>query len=340
MPDNRKALVRYKVLDKCLRDKYCKYYIDDLMDEVNDELEYIGLHKVSKKQIYDDIKFMESSEGWEAPIERYQDGKRKYLRYSCDFSIMETPITEMEMQQLETLITSLSRFKGLPLYDWVEDLLSNLHKRLGAKDVEVSCIGFEQNRDLKGLRYLSDLINCVMRHQPIVVDYHPFGGNVLQWTIHPYYLKQYNNRWFLFGYNPEYDDLSIVSLDRIEGISYSEQPFRKNSNYNFDTYFNNIIGVSKEKGKCVERIRLKFSPARFPYVISKPIHHSQKIENEKERIIILNVIPNKELISELIWFRDDVEVLSPESLREEIKEKIAEMYNRYFGVKNDFTTTL
>lgn len=176
-----------------------------------------------------------------------------------------------------------------------------------------------------------------MNHQSIVIDYHPFGKEVLQWTIHPYYLKQYNNRWFLFGYNPEFDDLSIVPLDRIELISNSEQPFIENSIYNFGTYFNNIIGVSKEKGRCVEHIRLRFSSDRFPYVVSKPIHHSQKIENEKERIITLNVIPNKELVSELIWFRDDVEVLSPDFLREEIKEEIANMYKKYFDVKNDFT---
>ena len=106
----------------------------------------------------------------------------------------------------------------------------------------------------------------------------------------------------------------------------------------FDAYFRDIIGVSIEKGKAVEHVRLKFSPERLPYVLSKPIHHSQEVENEAEGIISLDVIPDKELISELIWFRDDVEVLSPDSLREEIKEKIAKMYQNYFGVKNDCTT--
>ena len=124
-------------------------------------------------------------------------------------------------------------------------MLSNLRERLGTKDVEKrNYIGFEQNRELKGLRFLSDLINCVMNHQAIVIDYHPFGKEVLQWTIHPYYLKQYNNRWFLFGYNPEFDDLSIVPLDRIELISNSEQPFKDNSSYNFGTYFNNIKRIA------------------------------------------------------------------------------------------------
>ena len=140
------------------------------------------------------------------------------------------------------------------------------------------------------------------------------------------------------GLNPEYEDLSIVALDRIESVAHANITFKRNLDFNFDAYFRDIIGVSIEKGKEVEHVRLKFSPERLPYVISKPIHYSQEIENEAEGIISLNVIPNKELISELIWFRDDVEVLSPDSLREEIKEIISKMYKKYFGVKNDCTT--
>ncbi len=338
MPNNRKALIRYKILDKCFNNQYHKYFIEDLMMKVNEQLEDAGVKPVSKKQIYDDIKFMKSSDGWEAPIESYQYGKRKYLRYSCDFSIMETPISEMEVEQLETLITSLSRLQGIPMYDWVEELLANLRYRFGLRGVETNYIGFEQNRDMQGLRYLSKLIDCTIKRQPVFVDYHPFGKDVVKWTIHPYYLKQYNNRWFLLGYNPDFDDLSIVALDRIEGVSIAEVTFKRNVDFDFDAYFRDIIGVSIEKGKAVEHIRLKFSPDRLPYVLSKPIHYTQHVENEAEGIITLNLIPNKELLSELIWFRDDVEVLSPESLREEIKEKIAEMYQKYFGVKNDFTT--
>jgi len=338
MPINKNALVRYKILDKCFSDSYHKYFIEDLMEKVNEQLEDAGVKPVSKKQIYDDIKFMKSVDGWEAPIESYQYGKRKYLRYSYDFSIMETPITDMEVEQLETLITSLSRLQGIPMYDWVEELLANLRHRFGLRGIDTNSIGFEQNRDMQGLRYLSNLIDCVIKRQPVLIDYHPFGRDVIKWTIHPYYLKQYNNRWFLLGYNPDFDDLSIVALDRIEGVVLAEMPFKRNLDFDFDAYFRDIIGVSIEKGKVVEHIRLKFSQARLPYVLSKPIHHSQEVENEAEGIISLDVIPNKELISELTWFQDDIEVLSPDSLREEIKEKIAKMYQKYFGVKNDCTT--
>ena len=338
MPDNRKALLRYKVLDKCLNDKYHKYFIEDLVEKVNEALEDAGIRPVSKRQIYADIDFMKSIDGWEAPIESKQYGKRKYLAYTYDFSIMETPVTEMELEQLETLITSLSRLQGIPMYDWIDELLMNLRFRFGLRSEDNQLIAFEQNRDMQGLRYLSDLINSTIKRKPVSITYHPFGKDVLKWIIHPYYLKQYNNRWFLLGYNAEYEDLSIVALDRIEGLELADIPFVRNKDFNFDAYFRDILGVSLEKGKEVEHVRLRFSPNRLPYVLSKPIHHSQELENKEEGIVSFDVIPNKELLSELIWFRDDVEVLSPESLREEIKEKIAEMYQIYFDVKNDCTT--
>lgn len=329
MPDNRKALLRYKILDKCFSDNYHHYYIEDLVDACNNALKDIGLKPVSKRQIQSDIAFMKSSDGWDAPIVSKPNGKRKYIKYSYDFSIMETPISEMELNQLETLITSLSRLQGLPIYDWVEELLMNLRYRLGLRNNDVNFIGFEQNRDLKGLRYLSVIINSIIKKQALRIQYHPFGKDLLLWIIHPYYLKQYNNRWFLIGYNETFNDLTILSLDRIVNIESINCAFIRNKGFDFDTYFKDIIGVSLEKEHHIEHVRLKFSSNRLPYVISKPIHHSQEIENEEDGIITLDVIPNKELISELIWFGEDLEVLSPAFLRETIKNKITGMYQLY-----------
>ena len=340
MPDNRKALIRYKILDKCFCDKYKRYFIDDLVEEVNCTLKDMGVRPVSKRQIYADIDFMKSSDVWNAPIVSKQYGKRTYLTYSKDYSIMETPISEMEVEQLETLVTSLSRLQGIPMYDWIDELLRNLRFRFGLRRDDFQLISFEQNRDMKGLRYLSDLINYTIKKKTLRIHYKPFYKEILCWTIHPYYLKQYHNRWFLFGYNAEYEDLSVIALDRIESIEQANVPFVRNKNFDFEQYFRNIIGISLDKESKIEHVRLKFSSNRLPYALSKPIHHSQQLEDEANGIVSLDVIPNKELISELIWYRDEVEVLSPDTLREKIKEIIEKMYSNYFDVKKDCTTSL
>lgn len=340
MPDNRKAIIRYRILDKCLNDRYHQYYIEDLVSKCNEALEDIGVKPVSKRQIQSDIAFMKSADGFNAPIISVQNGKRKYIRYSKDFSIMETPITDMEIEQLETLITSLSRFQAIPIFNWVDELLTNLRYRFDLKQHDNNFIGFEQNRDLRGLRYLSDLINYIIKEHPITISYHPYRKPIQQWIIHPYYLKQHNNRWFLFGYNSEFDNLSIIALDRIEEINETNQNFVKNRRFDFDAYFRDIIGVTVEEDQQIEHIKLKFSSNRLPYVASKPIHHSQIIEDEENGIVTLDVRPNKELMSEIMWYGDDVEVISPLSLREKIQDKIEKMHNLYFGVNDGCTTSL
>lgn len=158
------------------------------------------------------------------------------------------------------------------------------------------------------------------------------------WTIHPYYLKQYNNRWFLMGWNEQYEDLSIVPLDRIILVEQSDKKFRPNRSIDFDHYFNNIIGVSVEENAVPTEIVLQFSKNRLPYVLSKPLHHSQQLVDEEKGIVEIQVIPNKELISQILWFGDDVEILSPESIRVQISKKIESMSKKYLDVKQDCTT--
>ena len=51
MPDNRKALLRYKILDKCFNDKYHKYFIEDIVEKVNEALEDACIRPVSKRQV-------------------------------------------------------------------------------------------------------------------------------------------------------------------------------------------------------------------------------------------------------------------------------------------------
>ena len=91
----------------------------------------------------------------------------------------------------------------------------------------------------------------------------------------------------------------------------------------------NIIGVTIERNAMVEEVKLKFSEHRFPYVLTKHLHKSQKTIDEMEHIIQINVIPNKELVALILQYGNDVEVLSPQSLRDQIRIKIQEMIKKY-----------
>ena len=118
---------------------------------------------------------------------------------------------------------------------------------------------------------------------------------------------------------------------------YSDTPYIRNTNIDFEEYFDDIVGVTFPKTGKKEMVILRFAHERFPYVTSKPLHHSQKIVNRDECTISVEVIPNKELQQLLFSFGPDVEVLSPSSLREDIKAKIAELSTKYFAVQKDCT---
>lgn len=346
MPTNKNAAIRYQALDKCFRDRRHRYYIDDLIGACEDALYYYnGVGGVSRRQVFEDIKFMESDTGWSIPLERKKDGKKVYYRYAySDFSINKQPLTDEEAQQLQTVILTLSRFRGLPSNKWVEEVISNLEWRFNLKGKNESIIGFEQNLNLKGLEYLSEVINATSNHQTLKIDYHNYknGGKDILFIIHPYYVKQYNNRWFLFGLDNKRREISNIALDRIVSIQVaSDVAFIPNDTIDFEHFFDDIVGVSTPKENIKkETIVLRFKVSRFPYVISKPIHKSQIILSEDEHTVSLKVKPTHELEQQILSFGPDVEVLSPKSYRNQIGEKIKENFKNYFPMQHGYIDKL
>ena len=120
-----------------------------------------------------------------------------------------------------------------------------------------------------------------------------------------------------------------LALDRITGISKSKVKFKRNNVIDFEEYFRDIVGVTRIADREAEDIHLRFTDHRFPYVVSKPIHGSQQTVNDEGCEVVIHVIPNNELQQMLFSFGPDVEVLSPEWLRNEMAEKILETAKKY-----------
>jgi predicted DNA-binding transcriptional regulator YafY len=134
----------------------------------------------------------------------------------------------------------------------------------------------------------------------------------------------------LFCYNLEFQTISNYPLDRIIEIEELSGDFTP-SDINWMDYFDDIIGVTKPEGQIVEIIILKFSEKRINYVLTKPLHSTQKLDRSdiEGKTITIEVIPNLELYQMLLSFGEDVEVISPIGVRDEIVRKINEMKNNY-----------
>lgn len=331
MATNKHAIIRYQALDKCFGNRYKKFDINALVDACNDALyQFEGIDAgVGRRQVYYDIDFMLSSQGWSIPLEKYKEGRNTYYRYSeKGYSINNQPLTDAEISQLKEVILMLERFKGMPSFEWMGEIISHLEDKFHLLGNTQCVIGFEQNQYLKGIDFFSEIFNSIVSHQCLKILYQSFNREEKVWIIHPYYLKQYNTRWFLLGLNDEYKRITNIPLDRIVSIEQANVAY-ETTEIDFEEYFEDIIGVTFPKDKEVTPVRLKFSESRFPYVISKPMHWSQKEIDRGNRIIEIDVIPNKELTALLLSFGSDVEVLAPQELRDGVKAIIEETLKNY-----------
>jgi predicted DNA-binding transcriptional regulator YafY len=343
MPINKNAEFRFQVLDRCFSDFRHKYNVDDLLEKVNEHLyDANGPGSMIKmRQLRSDINAIRKMlpDGVYLDAVPY-DGKLCYYRYSeADFSIYRNELSVTEVQNLRSTIEMLSKYRGLPSNGWLEEVVSNLEIRFGVKGNAENLVSFGQNEQLKGLEYLSNIIDATINYQPLDVEYISANGNYHKHVIHPYFVKQYNGRWFMFGLDEKEERIKNLALDRILSITNSDHVFIKNNSIDFNTYFDNVVGVTVPytSEAELEEIRLRFSPKRFKYVTSKPIHKSQVIINEDECIVALKLYYTQELEQQIFSFGPDVEVLSPMWVRESFSKKIAECMKKYFPVQNNCT---
>lgn len=333
MATNKNATIRYQTLDRCFRNPGRKYYIDDLIEACNDSLLDIDPNSsgIKRRQIYEDIKFMQDSKGFDAPIESFKDGKKAFYRYTdLNFSINSQPLNEQEAQQLKESLLTLSRFKGMPQFDWVEEMKARLEQTFHLK-TEDNIISFEENPYLTGREFIGDIYNAIVNKKVLTINYKPFKADKeLIFEIHPYHLKQYNNRWFLFGLNNEYGNITNIALDRILEINESKKKYIPNSKIDFLEYFDDVIGVSVDDTLQPQKIVLKADDDLLPYIVSKPIHGSQKIKKDSEGALIeLKLQINYELESTIFSFGEKIEVLEPEALRTIIANRIKRLNQKY-----------
>lgn len=319
MPVNRNALIRYKTIDICLKNKYRQWTLEDLIDACSDALyEYEGIDKgISKRTVQMDIQMMRSEKlGYNAPIIVYDN---KYYKYEDeDYSITNTPLSEQDLKTMSEAVEVLRQFKGFSYFSDMGDIVSRLEDHVtSAKQKTIPVIDFEKNENLKGLDYLDIIYNAIVNKQALHVKYRSFKARSANTFIfYPYLLKEYRNRWFVFGRRK--GSLINLALDRMHNIDIAEKErFIENDLFDSQTFFSDVVGVTKNIGMKAETIRFWVDQQNAPYVQTKPFHKSQKlIETQEDGSMIfeLNVVINQELQREFFGFADTIKVLSPQSL--------------------------
>lgn len=328
MPANRNALIRYKTIDQCLQNRFRRWTLDDLIEACSDALyEYEGIEKgVSKRSIQADIQIMRSDKlGYNAPIVVVE---RKYYTYEDpDYSITNIPLTQQDLLHLSDTVNFLKQFQGFSHFKELGTMVQKLEDHIHAQQTnQQPVIDFEKNEHLKGLEYLDTLYQAIVKKKVLEIMYQSFkarGANAI--VFHPYLLKEYNNRWFLLGVKGPKKPIMTIALDRIQSIDHSPKiPYIENKNFDPKTFYSEVIGVTVNEGLKASNVELFVFNSMAPYVLTKPIHHSQTVlEKQKNGVLIqLKVKHNFELEREIMGFGEAMIVKKPKWLKDRIIKKL------------------
>ena len=331
---NKNALIRYRTLDNCLRNRYRKWTLEDLIDACSDTLyEYEGIEKgVSKRTVQADIQMMRSDKlGYNAPIIVLE---RKYYTYEDpDYSITNIPLTDQDLNHLTEVVDILKQFKGFSHFQELSGMVQKLEDKVyTSKNKQNRIIDFEKNEGLKGLDYLDTIYQAIQKKKTLAITYQSFKARQAnEFNFFPYLLKEYRNRWFLLGIKQGASRMMNLALDRIQAINSSEVAFRGNTQYDLSNYYENVIGVTVSETLPPEDVHLFVFNSNAPYVLTKPIHPSQTLlEEHKNGILIsLKVQINFELEREILGFGDSMIVKQPQILKDRIWNKLRRAGKHY-----------
>ena len=336
MAITKNPLIRYKILDKCFRNPYKNFYFETLLETVNEALFQVTGNEehIKTRQLRDDIAFMRSPEGWSIELAEISEGKKKIYRYEdLNFSINNAPLNDVEMDQFQSAIQVLSQFEGMPQFEGIQSIIAKLKTDLKITTNEKPFIGFDSAQDLKGIEHFSALYNAVQNKTPLQITYKDFKTEEpYTYIFHPYYLKEYNNRWFLFGLHSEsWKSDWNVAIDRIVDVSPIDVPFVANETIDWQEYFSDMIGVSRGEGAELENVVLHFNQLTGKYMENKSIHETQKHKwiNTDTLELKINVILNYELERLILSYGESVTVIEPQHLLEKISNRLCSAVQLY-----------
>lgn len=281
-------------------------------------------------------------------IDNGKNGKGKAYKYIGED---EDPLAEerkaIEQKRVEDYVAFCKASAGILPSSWFSAYFENTQLLLDTHREDESGLSYirsslEQN--LTNIDLLPVFYKAITDKQVLRFSYQRFGQDPFTLTFHPQFLKEYNGRWFVFGeadrepyqaYNVPLDRI-VGEINEVDDVEYIPAPQGF-----YQEFFDNIIGVTHEKGAKVEEVIIRTkSEYQHGLLLTKPLHHSQKEtlpfgehEDGCYGEVTLTIEPNRELRGKILAYGQYLEVMSPHSLREQIEDILKLQIHQYLGEK-------
>ena len=184
----------------------------------------------------------------------------------------------------------------------------------------------------RGTEYLQTIIDAMQQSKELAIDYQQFYGHRASYTIQPYAMKTYHQRWYVLGYIKELDVIRNIALDRLLEMAIRAQSFELPEKFNAEKYYENTVGIFVNDNLSPVKVKLKAYGYQIEYLRSLPLHKSQRETASKYGefcVFEYKLCLTPELSSQILAMGENVEVLEPIELREEIKRRLEENLTRY-----------
>lgn len=338
MPHIKNALIRYRVLDKCLRNSYNPYPSKIDLRQACEEALYgdsSGEH-ICDSTIEKDMYAMRMEH--DAPI-KYSKKHKGYYYSNPDFSINEVPLSDDDVESIQFAVSTLAQFRDSAIFKQFGFALNkivdhvNVNKENKSEEVD-QYVQFETGNTSTGSIFLAPLLSAIKKNNIVYFDYESFvSGNRKRRKVTPLLLKEYRNRWYLISNDMVKGKIITYGLDRMGNLDVTDQNGEKPKSFNPDLYFKHSIGITASDDVIPQEIQFKANNVAAKYIDSQPFHQSQKIANSNSNFTIFSLFVqvSEELIRELLSYGGEVEVIAPDTLKNEINKRVNEMFRIYNG---------
>ena len=337
MPANKYALIRYRIIDSCIGNKYSPFPSkEDLRQACEDALYGSHGQNISESTIEKDLYAMrfDTSLGYEAPIE-YSRENRGYFYSDPNYSIKRIPLKEEDIAAIQVAANTLVQFRDSGIFQQYQEAISKILDAVaisnlkGKENLEKRVV-FEDYPSYSGRHSLGPLFEAIINNRVVNFDYKPFGGKIGAKKAHPLLLKQYDHRWYLIAFDTKNEKIKTFGLERMSNIEVLSERFESKADFEPEIYFKHSLGITRLEDHPA-KIRFKASYVLSQYILTRPIH-SSLVETKKEEsgsIFEMDLVITHELIQWILSQGSQLEILTPQSLRSLIKQHLSETLSLY-----------
>jgi predicted DNA-binding transcriptional regulator YafY len=335
MPHIKNALIRFRIIDRALRNKYNPYPSKAALREACEEALYGSVDgaNICNSTVEKDMFAMKMEH--DAPI-KYSKKFSGYYYTDPDFSLNDIPLTEDDIEAIRFATNTLSQFKDMDMFKQFGNAIGKIVDRITiSQDPNDKAIRdfvqFETPINSGGNEFLNPILQSIKNGTALYFDYESFQTQKKKARkVLPLLLKEYRNRWYLLSFDVIKDGIITYALDRMSELQTSEEKLSCGVEFNPDQFFRHAIGITASNGNP-EHVVFKADNVAAKYIESQPFHASQRIlkEGKNKTSFEMDVFISEELIRALMSYGGEIEVLEPELLREHIVRRVKEMVDNY-----------